>query len=153
MKNNEPNTAAGIPSPARKKFRIHYSHVIMGLAAFAYFFALQTDQTLAARYVVESGGHYEGCIRKNPRHLHHCSHRDRIGSITFNEFQQVRQDRGRVPCMAQAHCYLMGHPKRSGLYPRLCYTLLCRREMDGLMGRRNDSWVFLTASWNGLPSR
>ncbi len=48
MKNNEPNTAAGIPSPARKKFRIHYSHVIMGLAAFAYFFALQTDQTLAA---------------------------------------------------------------------------------------------------------
>ena len=48
MKNNEPNTAAVIPSPARKKFRIHYSHVIMGLAAFAYFFALQTDQTLAA---------------------------------------------------------------------------------------------------------
>ena len=48
MKNNEPNATAGNPSPAKKKFHIRSSHVIMGLAAFAYFFVLQTDQALAA---------------------------------------------------------------------------------------------------------
>ena len=48
MKNNEPNATAGNPSPDKKKFRIRSSHIIMGLAAFAYFFALQTDQALAA---------------------------------------------------------------------------------------------------------
>ena len=48
MKNNELNTAAGNSSPVRKNFRIHYSHVIMGLAAFAYFFLLQTEQAHAA---------------------------------------------------------------------------------------------------------
>lgn len=48
MKNNKPNATAGNPSPAKKKFRIRSSHIIMGLAAFAYFFTLQTDQALAA---------------------------------------------------------------------------------------------------------
>lgn len=48
MKNNKPNATAGNPSPAKKKFRIRSSHIIMGLAAFAYFFTLQTYQALAA---------------------------------------------------------------------------------------------------------
>jgi uncharacterized membrane protein YozB (DUF420 family) len=33
--------------PRKKKFRIPYQHIIMGAAAFAYFFTLQTNQVLA----------------------------------------------------------------------------------------------------------
>ncbi len=47
MKNKELNTPEGNASPAKKRFRIHSHHIVMGLAAFAYFFLLQTDQALA----------------------------------------------------------------------------------------------------------
>ena len=48
MKNKEQSkNAVEIPSAGRK-FRIRYSHIVMGLAAFAYFFALGTNQVLAA---------------------------------------------------------------------------------------------------------
>lgn len=48
MKNNEQLTPNRETSPTKKKFRSHYSQVLMGLAAFAYMFALQTNQVLAA---------------------------------------------------------------------------------------------------------
>lgn len=48
LKNKELNTPAGNPSPAQKRFRIHSRQIVMGLAAFAYFFLLQIDQVLAA---------------------------------------------------------------------------------------------------------
>ncbi len=47
LKNKELNTPAGNPSPAQKRFRIHSRQIVMGLAAFAYFFLLQIDQVLA----------------------------------------------------------------------------------------------------------
>lgn len=48
MKNKEQLTPNREISPTKKKFRIHYSQVLMGLAVFAYMFALQTNQVLAA---------------------------------------------------------------------------------------------------------
>lgn len=48
MKNKEQLTPNRKTSPTKKKFHIHYSQVLMGLAAFAYMFALQTNQVLAA---------------------------------------------------------------------------------------------------------
>lgn len=47
LKNREqPEKTAG-PVPAGKKFCIHYSHVILGVTAFAYMFALQTAPAFA----------------------------------------------------------------------------------------------------------
>lgn len=48
LKNKEQLTPNRETSPTKKKFRSHYSQVLMGLAAFAYMFALQTNQVLAA---------------------------------------------------------------------------------------------------------
>lgn len=48
LKNKEQLTPNREISPTKKKFRIHYSQVLMGLAVFAYMFALQTNQVLAA---------------------------------------------------------------------------------------------------------
>lgn len=48
LKNNEQLTSNRETAPTKKKFHIHYSQVLMGLAAFAYMFALQTNQVLAA---------------------------------------------------------------------------------------------------------
>ena len=48
MKNKD-NIATGNRQPRkRKKLRIPYQNLIMGAAAFAYFFVLQTDQVLAS---------------------------------------------------------------------------------------------------------
>ena len=49
MKNKEnTNQNKGNMLPGQKKFRIPYQNIIMGAAAFAYFFALQTNQALAS---------------------------------------------------------------------------------------------------------
>lgn len=48
MKNKEnTNQIKGNTLPGKKKFRIPYQNIIMGVAAFAYFFVLQTNQVLA----------------------------------------------------------------------------------------------------------
>jgi len=41
------NNATEKQLPGKKKFRIPYQNIIMGVAAFAYFFTLQTNQVLA----------------------------------------------------------------------------------------------------------
>ena len=43
----ENSNPTGNQLPTKKKFRIPYQNIIMGVAAFAYFFTLQTDQVLA----------------------------------------------------------------------------------------------------------
>ena len=43
----ETNNSTGNQLPKKKKFRIPYQNIIVGAAAFAYFFVLQTDQVLA----------------------------------------------------------------------------------------------------------
>lgn len=49
MKNKEnTNQNKGNTLPGQKKFRIPYQNIIMGATAFAYFFALQTNQVLAS---------------------------------------------------------------------------------------------------------
>ena len=49
MKNKEnTNQNKGNTLPGQKKFRIPYQNIIMGAAAFAYFFALQTNQVFAS---------------------------------------------------------------------------------------------------------
>lgn len=49
MKNKEnTNQNKGNTLPGQKKFRIPYQNIITGAAAFAYFFALQTNQVLAS---------------------------------------------------------------------------------------------------------
>lgn len=48
MKKENSNSSNGNTLPTKKKFRIHYQKIIMGAAAFAYFFALQTNQVLAS---------------------------------------------------------------------------------------------------------
>ena len=48
MKNKEnTNQNKGNVLPGKKKFRIPYQNIILSLAAFAYFFTLQTNQVLA----------------------------------------------------------------------------------------------------------
>ncbi len=48
MKNKEnTNQIKGNTLPGKKKFRIPYQNIILGVAAFAYFFVLQTNQVLA----------------------------------------------------------------------------------------------------------
>ena len=48
MKNKEnTNQHKGNLLPGKKKFRIPYQNIILSLAAFAYFFTLQTNQVLA----------------------------------------------------------------------------------------------------------
>ena len=48
MKNKEnTNQNKGNLLPGKKKFRIPYQNIILSLAAFAYFFTLQTNQVLA----------------------------------------------------------------------------------------------------------
>ena len=48
MKNKEnTNQNKGNMLPGKKRFRIPYQNIIMGVAAFSYFFALQTNQVLA----------------------------------------------------------------------------------------------------------
>ena len=44
----EKSNPTGNQLPTRKKPRIPYQNIIMGAAAFAYFFALQTNQVLAS---------------------------------------------------------------------------------------------------------
>ena len=41
------NNATKNRLPRKKKFRVSYHNIIVGAAAFAYFFTLQTDQVLA----------------------------------------------------------------------------------------------------------
>lgn len=48
MKKENSNSSNGNTLPTKKKFRIPYQNIIMGAAAFAYFFALQTNQVLAS---------------------------------------------------------------------------------------------------------
>lgn len=48
MKNKDNITTGNRQPRKRKKLRIPYQNLIMGAAAFAYFFALQTDQVLAS---------------------------------------------------------------------------------------------------------
>lgn len=48
MKKENSNSSNGNTLPTKKKFRIPYQNSIMGAAAFAYFFALQTNQVLAS---------------------------------------------------------------------------------------------------------
>lgn len=48
MKNKKQITTSVETPSTKKKFRIPYPQVIMGFAAFAYFFALQTNQIFAA---------------------------------------------------------------------------------------------------------
>ena len=43
----ENSNPTGNQLPTKKKFRIPYQNIIMGVAAFAYFFTLQTNQVLA----------------------------------------------------------------------------------------------------------
>ena len=48
MKNKEnTNQNKGNVLPGKKKFRIPYQNIVMSVAAFAYFFTLQTNQVLA----------------------------------------------------------------------------------------------------------
>ena len=47
MKKENSNSNNGNTLPTKKKFRILYQNIIMGAAAFAYFFALHTNQVLA----------------------------------------------------------------------------------------------------------
>ena len=47
MKHKEQSSKTAGPVPAKKKFCFHHSQIILGLAAFAYMFALQTDPVLA----------------------------------------------------------------------------------------------------------
>lgn len=47
MKNKENIITGEKQLHTGKKFRIPYQNIIMGAAAFAYFFALQTNQVLA----------------------------------------------------------------------------------------------------------
>ena len=47
MKKGKSNST-GKQLPTRKKSRIPYQNIIMGVAAFAYFFVLQTNQALAS---------------------------------------------------------------------------------------------------------
>lgn len=42
------NNATKNRLPRKKKFRIPYQNIIVGAAAFAYFFTLQTNQALAS---------------------------------------------------------------------------------------------------------
>ena len=44
----ENSNPTGNQLPTKKKFRIPYQNIIMGVAAFAYFFTLQTNQALAS---------------------------------------------------------------------------------------------------------
>ncbi len=44
----EKSNPTGNQLPTRKKPRIPYQNIITGAAAFAYFFALQTNQVLAS---------------------------------------------------------------------------------------------------------
>lgn len=48
MKNKESLQQTGSSTPTKKKLRIPYQHIVLGLAAFAYMFCLSTDQVLAA---------------------------------------------------------------------------------------------------------
>lgn len=48
MKKENSNSSNGNTLPTKKKFRIPYQNIIMGAAAFSYFFALQTNQVLAS---------------------------------------------------------------------------------------------------------
>ena len=48
MKKENINQNRGRMLPGKGKFRIPYQDIIMGAAAFAYFFALQTNQALAS---------------------------------------------------------------------------------------------------------
>lgn len=48
MKKENSNSNNGNTLPTKKKFRIPYQNIILGAAAFAYFFALQTNQALAS---------------------------------------------------------------------------------------------------------
>lgn len=43
----ETNNSTGNQLPKKKKFRVPYQNIIVGAAAFAYFFTLQTNQVLA----------------------------------------------------------------------------------------------------------
>jgi hypothetical protein len=43
LKKENSNSSNGNKLPTKKKFRIPYQNIIMGAAAFAYFFALQTN--------------------------------------------------------------------------------------------------------------
>lgn len=44
----ENSNSNGNQLPTKKKFRTPYQNIIMGVAAFAYFFTLQTNQALAS---------------------------------------------------------------------------------------------------------
>lgn len=44
----ENSNPTGNQLPTKKKFRIPYQNIIVGVAAFAYFFTLQTNQALAS---------------------------------------------------------------------------------------------------------
>ncbi len=48
MKKENSNSSSGKTLPTKKKFRIPYQNIIMGAAAFAYFFILQSNQVLAS---------------------------------------------------------------------------------------------------------
>ncbi len=48
MKKENSNSSNGNTLPTKKKFRIPYQNIIMGAAAFAYFFILQSNQVLAS---------------------------------------------------------------------------------------------------------
>ena len=48
MKKENSNQNRGKMLPGKRKFRTLYQNIIMGTAAFAYFFALQTNQVLTS---------------------------------------------------------------------------------------------------------
>ncbi len=48
MKKENSNQNRGKILPGKRKFRTLYQNIIMGMAAFAYFFVLQTNQVLAS---------------------------------------------------------------------------------------------------------
>ena len=82
------------------------------------------------------GDHHEGRLRQDPGHLHHRGHRHRVRGPAPDELLQIRQDRGRVPGMAQAHRHLLGGSQRSGLHPCLCHPVLLGRAVERMTGRR-----------------
>ncbi len=59
------NNATKNQLPKKKKFRIPYQNIIVGVAAFAYFFTLQTNQVLATDLNPPVKSHFEAFITES----------------------------------------------------------------------------------------
>lgn len=116
------NNATENQLPQKKKFRVPYQNIILGVAAFAYFFTLQTNQVLARDIWSKADTILKNVYGK----ILGISTIAAIvtASVALSLMNFSKSGRTVDESRAWLHYHIMGNTEQTRLHPRLCHTLL-----------------------------